>query len=141
MTKLGLAAMSAVLLACTGCQQDHQDVTNRSGSSSKACMATSIPVVAVPADSFSAVLRCDLVSKAMHALAHADLSSGVLQSDSAKVERITLTPLTASTDSVANQPEATWHVTLHLSQRPYDAEVILNRRNSVASVHRTHKPF
>lgn len=124
----------------TSCRRARHPAVSAAGSSSVSCPELRIPVAVVPVDSVGRAEACDLVARAIEAVRDAVPASGLLPGDASEVARASITPLTAEP---AGDMEArpTWHITLSLPARPYDAEVIVDRRTDSLSVTRVHKPL
>lgn len=104
------------------------------------CANREIPVRVVPEDSLLPAERCRLVDLAVASMGNALGTSGVLPSDTSAVESALLVSLSETTPE-GTLIRATWHVTLSLEGRPYDAEVIIDRSSGQVTVSRIHKPL
>jgi hypothetical protein len=75
----------------------------------------------------------------MTSLARAGSADGVESADTARVVSIAITPLT---ENLANgEQRGRWHIGLRLNEKPYDAEVIVDRQSDSVVVKRSHKPI
>jgi hypothetical protein len=137
-TRVALVASTACI-ACTGTSSDRSE-RRASDVAVERCEGLSAPVDAVPPDSVSNEMRCQLARRAIASLALSRPADGVERGDTALVSRVLITPLT---EELANQvaSRATWHVSLSLQGRPYDAEVVIDRQTDSLSVIRSHKPL
>lgn len=135
------AAALAVMfiVACTGAHEDRTGAKT-AGAATSHCQGLAILVEAVPPDSVSLQERCQLVRRALASLSRADSASGIRRGDTAVVTRAVVTPLSEETATGALL-RATWHVSLYLDKRPYDAEVIFDRHTDSVKVQRIHKPL
>lgn len=136
-----LSAVGSVLIIGTsvGCAQrwEHPD---RSDDAGTRCVGIAANVVGVPSDSVNGETRCALAARAIRALAVASPASGLLKADTTAISHISITPLIiVRNSSGVDQP--TWHITLTLTNEPYDAEVIVNRITDSVAISRIHKPL
>jgi hypothetical protein len=104
------------------------------------CPRREILVRAVPEDSFPQADRCRLVDLAVTSVGKAMPSSGLVPADTSAISSALLVPVSQTTPE-GTLIRATWHVTLSLHDRPYDAEVMIDRTNSHVTVSRIHKPM
>lgn len=104
------------------------------------CRQRDIIVRAVPEDSFPQADRCRLVDLAVTSVGKAMPSSGLTPADTSAIRSALLVPVSQTTPE-GTLIRATWHVTLSLRDKPYDAEVIIDRTNSQVTVSRIHKPL
>jgi hypothetical protein len=138
-------ALLGLALACLAACKDaarHQEVSgSRSAAAgATACDGLSIPVESTPPDSISEADRCHLVRRAIASLGQAVASSGVERADTAAVVRAVISPLSEETAQGA-PIRSTWHISLWLKGKPYDAEVVLDRATGGMEVRRSHKPL
>jgi hypothetical protein len=130
---------STACIACTGTSSDRSE-RRASDVAVERCEGLSAPVDAVPPDSVSNEMRCQLARRAIAGLAKSTPADGVERGDTALVSRVLITPLTEqSANRVASR--ATWHVSLSLQRRPYDAEIVIDRQTDSLLVRRSHKPL
>jgi len=137
-TRVAFVASTACI-ACAGTSSDRSD-RRASDVAVERCKGLSAPVDAVPPDSVSNEMRCQLARRAIASLARSTPADGVERGDTALVSRVLITPLTEeSANRVASR--ATWHVSLSLQRRPYDAEIVIDRQTDSLLVRRSHKPL
>jgi hypothetical protein len=70
----------------------------------------------------------------------ATTASGLTPSDTTAVTKALVTTLSRE-DSIGIVPRPTWHVTLTLEGRPYDAEAVIDRQTDSTVIQRVHKPL
>lgn len=112
----------SALEAKYGCSEDLPSITHASS------------------DSLDERQRCILVTAALSALASARNETGLRAGDSAQVEHTYITPL-AIQDSTGRLLHRYWSVSLALRDRPYDAEVQIDRGDGSVTARRIHKPI
>ena len=130
-----------LILGAPGACNRKLEHSNRSDGDSTRCPGLAADVASVPGDSADGDERCLLAERAIKALAPADPARGLSPADTSQIIHISVTPLTVVSEegSAANEP--TWHVTLTLRNKSYDAEAIINRRTDSLTINRIHKPL
>jgi hypothetical protein len=138
MQALLVTGMSLILGSCGPGQR----VEAGSGSSDarEPCLRREIVVRAVPEDSFPQADRCRLVDLAVKSVGKAVSKSGLVPADTSAIRGALLVPVSQTTPE-GTLIRATWHVTLSLHDRPYDAEVIIDRASGQVTISRMHKPL
>lgn len=137
--RAGMMLGAVALIGCGGAGDERSAAAVPSGAGPD-CAPRSLGIEVSPPDSFSAADRCRLVRIALRTLAAAPDTSGVSPADTAYVAGALLTPLSLAMPD-GTIPNPTWHVSLSLRGRPYDAEVIIVRATGRATVSRFHKPL
>jgi ABC-type Fe3+-hydroxamate transport system substrate-binding protein len=128
-----------VVLALGACRSNEPSAISKAGSASqRSCTPRVVTIRAAPEDSFPLAERCRLVNLAVASVAGAAPNTGLQPADTAAITSALLVPLSQTTPD-GTLIRATWHVTLSLENRPYDAEVIVDRSSGQAMATRIHK--
>jgi hypothetical protein len=139
--ELRILSIVGLGLALGACQPEAPATAGEATSEiPQACTARVANIQAVPEDSFPPAERCRLVNLAVASVAEAGADTGLEPADTAAIRSALLVPLSQTTPEGA-LIRATWHVTLSLEGRPYDAEVIVDRGNGGVAAARIHKPM
>ncbi|HST63001.1 MAG TPA: hypothetical protein VLK84_30110 [Longimicrobium sp.] len=130
--------MSALLpLACGSPEKEvAEDVAD---APREPCGPARIQVTAVPPDSFTVEDRCALVGLAVTMLGSAGEETGLLPSDTAAAMTALLVPMVERDGDTDTVIAARWHVSLDLRGRPYNAELMVDRRTGTVRISRMHK--
>jgi len=126
--------------ALGACRPDESAASRAVPEAGQPCTPRVAAVEAFPADSVPESERCRLVNLAVATVGKAEPSTGLVPGDTASIRGATVAPLSQTTPEGA-LVQATWHVTLHLEGRPYDAEVLVDRASGRVTATRIHKPM
>lgn len=119
---------------------DNQELHGPRGNPGEPCVEREFAITAFPEDSVQPNEQCRLVDVAIASIAAAEPASGLAPSDTAAIRSALVVPLSHSTPE-GQLITSSWHVTLSLAGREYDAEVIIDRSSGAVSASRIHKPF
>lgn len=135
-----LAAVATVLVLIACQRGDGDELDSEAKALPEPCMRRSITITAFPEDSVPPDERCRLVDLAIASVAAAEPSSGLVPADTAAIRSALVVPLSHTTPE-GQLLSSSWHVTLSLAGRKYDAEIIVDRSNGAVTAMRIHKPF
>lgn len=138
---LGCATSCTFALAFTSCAPDDKTGSqNRLAVTERDCRIPAVAIVVSPDLTVVPSESCRIAKIAWDALGRARPESGLQPGDTSVVSSAYVGTMTI-VDSAARSQRQYWTVSLSLRERPYDAEVHIDRSSSEASVWRTHKPI